>query len=69
MYEIKVSHFEEGEGGGKKSDHQFVNLEASTEIFWQIICNMKYTKGNKSILASSGWAGNEDKFMGSVVHY
>lgn len=64
--EIQVPHFWRGErGGGKKPHHQFVNLEVSMEIFCQIICGMKYTKGNNSILASSGWAGNEDKFTGS----
>lgn len=40
--------------GGKKFDHQFLNLEVSVEIFWQIICNMKCIKGSNGVLASSG---------------
>lgn len=64
--EIQIPRFWRGErGGGKKPHPQFVNLEVPREIFWQIICSVKYTEGNNSILASSGWAGNEDKFTGS----
>lgn len=53
--------------GGKKFGHQFLNLEVSVEIFWQIVCTMKCIKGSNSILASSGWEGNEDKLMGLFI--
>lgn len=55
--EVQNSSITFGRGAEKGSGnfgHQFLNLEVSVEIFWQILCDVKCIKGSSSVLASSG---------------